>query len=89
MYNRIGQMQTEVKRQTGAETNAYLPGIGGERRCGKYTIDGVTVERCAKCGNNICESFERCTSTTLDRYTGEESGDCGPLNCPQDCQQLK
>ena len=89
MYNWIDEMQTSVKSQSGVESNAYLPGIGGERRSGIYTVDGETVEIFTKCGNNICEPFEKCTPTQQDRYTGEESEDCWALYCPEDCQQLK
>lgn len=85
----MGEFQATVKNQGPTESNSYLPGVGGESRKGIYTVDGETVEVFARCGNNICEPFERCTPTDQDRYTGEETDDCGTLYCPQDCQGLK
>lgn len=84
----IGDFERDVKNQGPTESNSYLPGIGGERRSGVYTVDGETVEVFARCGNNICEPYERCTPQNLDSL-GEETGDCGTLYCPQDCQGLK
>lgn len=54
-------------------------------RCGKYSRNGVIEVHCAICGDNICEPIERCVSSVV--FENMASADCGPLNCPEDCNK--
>jgi hypothetical protein len=53
-------------------------------KCFNYTRNEIAEEQCAECGNNICESFEKCTSSSCTIETCTD--DCGPLYCPDDCK---
>jgi putative hemolysin len=58
-------------------------------KCGNYTRNGTSFEVCATCGNGVCEEYEECTSSIIN--CGEDgcvgTMDCGPIYCPEDCQQ--
>jgi len=64
---------------------APTPTPEGQKRCGKYARNGISEEHCAICGNNICEPFETCTSSSCSENACTD--DCGPLYCPRDCEK--
>ncbi|MBI3336497.1 S-layer homology domain-containing protein [Candidatus Peregrinibacteria bacterium] len=54
-----------------------------EEKCTTYLREGEEETYCATCGNGMCESFERCTSSNCQNGTCMQ--DCGGLYCPSDC----
>ncbi|MCF7844755.1 MAG: hypothetical protein K9M03_02925 [Kiritimatiellales bacterium] len=60
---------------------------GPKEQCATYIRDAEKIEHCAKCGNDICEAFERCTSSHISG--GMYTDDCGGLYCPGDCQSIE
>lgn len=51
--------------------------------CADYSRDGRSERHCTTCGDGICETYERCTSSSCSG--GLCTSDCGPLYCTQDC----
>ncbi|MFA4937152.1 MAG: PsbP-related protein [Patescibacteria group bacterium] len=60
------------------------PSNSSDSRCGNYERNGVITEQCAVCGDDVCEDYERCVPSNVGG--GIATTDCGPLNCPEDCQ---
>lgn len=55
------------------------------QQCAIYRRGTTQKEVCATCGNDVCEPYERCTSSTCSA-DGTCTEDCGPLYCDEDCE---
>ena len=54
-------------------------------RCAYYSRYDEETRACATCGDGACEPYESCIASTItDELT---TNDCGPLYCPQDCEE--
>ena len=54
-----------------------------EQRCADYSRGLKTESHCATCGDNICDQYEKCISSSCSG--GLCTQDCGQLFCPKDC----
>lgn len=53
-----------------------------KQNCAVYSSPGQEQKTiCATCRNNVCEPYETCSSPN------GITTDCGPLYCPNDCEQ--
>ena len=60
-------------------------GVNSNLNCAYYNHLGEEVRACATCGDGACDPYESCTASTItDELT---TNDCGPLYCPQDCEE--
>ncbi|MBI1935507.1 hypothetical protein HYS31_03625 [Candidatus Woesearchaeota archaeon] len=55
------------------------------KKCATYTKNGQSKQFCATCGNNVCEPYETCTSSSCTENAC--TADCGGLYCPKDCDK--
>jgi uncharacterized membrane protein YkoI len=58
-------------------------GTSAMRKCADYSVNSVTKNICAVCGDGKCEEYEKCTSTSC--VENACTADCGQLYCPSDC----
>lgn len=53
--------------------------------CGLFYHYGEEIAACASCGDGLCDPYESCTPSSLSEELS--TADCGPLYCPQDCEE--
>ena len=66
-----------------------------KEECSTYTRDNESLNKCATCGNGICEEFENCVPTekncdySKDPFQCVFTEDCGGLYCEEDCVEIE
>lgn len=74
------QLTQEEKIQLGLDED-----VDTDVSCGLFVHYGEEIRTCASCGDGLCDPYESCTASTITEEFA--TSDCGPLYCPQDCEE--